>query len=149
MIVSWKRFGGYEISSLGDKRFSAFNARFPTNEYSGRTIEQVYQCDVKGYDLNGTQWKLGKGKPPLNDKSKEELWNDYLGLWKLWSTVNRDLLRELYIEISKVPNNFILSDRFATTDINQAHALSEILNEYIKYRGPNPADDRYFCAKAF
>ena len=34
----------YECSSKGDGRFSAFNAELWTHQ--GRTIEQVYQCDV-------------------------------------------------------------------------------------------------------
>ncbi len=38
----WARYGGYEISSQGDKRFSAFNAILS----DGRSIEQWYQCDV-------------------------------------------------------------------------------------------------------
>ena len=49
---------GYEVSSKGDKRFSALYARM----LDGRTIEEHYQCDVKGYDVGGTNWKLGKGK---------------------------------------------------------------------------------------
>ena len=58
---TWARHGGYEVSSRGDRRFSAFVARLP----EGRTIEAVYQCDIKGYDPGGTNWRLGKGKPPL------------------------------------------------------------------------------------
>ena len=43
MTYKWARYGGYEVSSKGDKRFSAFNAYLP----DGRSIEQVYQCDIK------------------------------------------------------------------------------------------------------
>src|SRR5690606_2260660 len=32
---TWSRYGGYEVSSKGDARFSAFNARMP----DGRSIE--------------------------------------------------------------------------------------------------------------
>ena len=45
----WQRRGGYEVSSIGDKRFSAMYAVMP----DGRTIEQWYQCDLKGYDIGG------------------------------------------------------------------------------------------------
>lgn len=54
--------------------FSAFNAIMP----DGRSIEQHYQCDVKGYDPGGRNWRLGKGRPPL-DTSKD-LWGEYLAL---------------------------------------------------------------------
>lgn len=43
-MYTWKRYGGYEVSSHGDKRFSAFNAIMS----DGRSIECHYQCDVKG-----------------------------------------------------------------------------------------------------
>jgi hypothetical protein len=122
-LYSWKRFvdKGYEVSSLGDKRFSAFSAKMP----DGRTIEQHYQCDIKGYDIGGTNWKLGKGKPPLD--TTKDLWKEYLNLWKIWSGHNPLLIKELQFLASKC--NYILTDRFATTDVNQAKALSTILNE--------------------
>ena len=56
-LITWSRFGGYECSSKGDARFSAFRARMP----DGRSIEEWYQCDVKGYDPGGTAWRSGKG----------------------------------------------------------------------------------------
>jgi hypothetical protein len=119
-IWTWQRFGGYEVSSKGDKRFSAFNAILE----DGRSIEMHYQCDIKGYDVGGTNWRLGKGKPAKNPSVN--LWESYLGLWKIWSARNPELIQELY-DLTK--NERILSDRFATTPVNQAHALSEILSE--------------------
>lgn len=116
----WKRYGGYEVSSKGDRRFSAFNAVLP----DGRTIEQHYQCDVKGYAPGGTNWRLGKGRPPL-DPSKD-LWAEYLALWQEWARHNPRLIEELYDLASS--HGGVLSDRFATTDVNQAHALATILN---------------------
>lgn len=133
-MITWSRFGGYEVSSQGDKRFSAFNVYLP----DGRTIECHYQGDVKGFDPGGTRWQLGKGKLPCNGKSKQELWSDYLNLWRVWSKSNLQLLRELYVILRDNPQyNYCLSDRFATTDINQAHALSVILNELIESGKPN------------
>lgn len=38
--IRWSRRGGYEVSSKGDRRFSALIALMP----DGRTIEQWYQC---------------------------------------------------------------------------------------------------------
>lgn len=119
-MFTWRRYGGYEVSSRGDRRFSAFNAIMP----DGRSIECHYQCDVKGYDPGGTNWRAGKGKPPL-DRSKD-MWTEYLALWNTWAASNLPLLRELYVKARQ--HNGVLSDRFATTPVNQAHALSVILN---------------------
>lgn len=121
-MFKWSRYGGYECSSRGDARFSAFNARMP----DGRTIEQHYQCDVKGYQPGGANWRLGKGKPPLQEV---DLWGEYLALWRRWAQQNLPLMRELYTLAKK---DKVLSDRFATTDVNQAHALATILNELIE-----------------
>ena len=121
-MYTWKRYGGYEVSSHGDKRFSAFNAIMP----DGRSIEMHYQCDVKGYDVGGKNWRLGKGKPPLNPVSKEYLWDEYISLWWQWAEANPELMNELKVHADKY--NGVLSDKFATTPINQARALSTILN---------------------
>jgi hypothetical protein len=122
MIYTWKRYGGYECSSKGDRRFSAFNARLP----DGRTIEQHYQCDVKGYDPGGTDWRLGKGKPPLKDMTADQLWHAYLDLWIQWAENNGELIDELRRLASK--HGGILSDMFAKTGINQAAALAVVCN---------------------
>lgn len=120
-IFTWTRFGhGYECSSKGDKRFSAFNARLP----EGRTIEEVYQCDIKGYDPGGTNWRLGKGKPPLD--TSVNLWGNYLELWWRWACANRQLMEELRQLV--LAHGGSVKDCFATTTVNQAHALSVILN---------------------
>ena len=121
-MYTQKRYGGYEVSSHGDKRFSAFNALMP----DGRSIEEHYQCDVKGYDIGGKNWRLGKGKPPLNSMTKEDMWKAYLGLWSVWAANNVKLIQELKIHADKYGG--VLSDKFATTSVNQARALAEILN---------------------
>ena len=120
---SWKRFSdkSYEVSSLGDRRFSAFVTKMP----DGRSIEMHYQCDVKAYDPGGTNWRLGKGKPPLD--ITKDLWKEYLNLWKIWASNNPLLIKELEFLVSK--SNYTLTDSFATTDVNQARALATILNE--------------------
>lgn len=120
-MIVWKRFGGYECSSKGDKRFSAFTAKL----LDGRSIEQHYQCDIKGYDVGGTNWKLGKGKPPLD--TTKDLYVEYCSLWRTWAKCNLPLMRELYKAARN--NNWTLSDRFATSDVNQARALADVLNE--------------------
>ena len=118
--VKWARKGGYECSSKGDVRFSAFFARMP----DGRTIEEHYQCDVKGYQPGGRNWRLGKGKPPL-DKSKD-MWKAYLNLWITWAMHNEELVLELARKVEQ--SNYTLTDMFASTPVNQARALAEILN---------------------
>ena len=123
MPFTWARFGGYEVSSKGDSRYSAFNAYLP----DGRSIEQHYQCDVKGYDPGGLNWKLGKGKPPLNRDL--DLASCYLALWRTWSQTNMDEMRQLFRAVRSHGDGCTLSDRFATTPVNQAWALSVILNE--------------------
>ena len=112
------RTGGYEVSTQGDKRFSALVARLS----DGRTIEEWYQCEVKGYP----HWKAGKGKPPLHDISRDELWECYLALWKTWADENPKLIEDLRSRAAKA--GYHLSDRFASTDVNQARALATILN---------------------
>ena len=69
----WSRYGGYECSTRGDRRFSAFTALL----HDGRTIEQHYQCDIKGYQPGGRNWRLGKGKPPIR---QTDLWEEYLSM---------------------------------------------------------------------
>lgn len=117
---------GYECSTAGDQRFSALVATMP----DGRTIEQWYQCDIKGYDIGGTNWKLGKGKPPVIDWSETQLKDHYLHLWELWAIHNLDLMAELNDKATKHGNK--LSDQFARTSINQAVALAEILNNWFR-----------------
>ena len=121
-MYTWKRYGGYEVSSHGDKRFSAFNAIMP----DGRSIECHYQCDIKGYDIGGRNWKLGKGKPPREKMSHEEIWQKYLKLWEVWADNNPVLMQELKEVLVKYNNT--LSDKFASTPVNQARALAEVLS---------------------
>jgi hypothetical protein len=135
MRFDWRRRGGYEVSSKGAKQYSALNARMP----DGRTIEQHYQLDVKGWDPGGTDWRYGKGKPPRFPMSHEEQWHAYLNLWRIWAKQHPDMLIALYGEIihhydAPIPPAadavFYLSDCFASTDINQARALAILLNEH-------------------
>lgn len=120
---TWKRTGGYEVSSAGDKRFSALFATLP----DGRTIEEWYQCDVKGYQIGGRDWKLGKGKPPLFLYENDQLWGLYLSLWRLWALHHIREMQELRVFADE--HGGVLCDRFGHTPINQARALSILLNE--------------------
>ena len=118
--VTWTRRGGYECSTKGDARFSALSAMLS----DGRTIEQHYQCDVKGYQPGGYDWRLGKGKPSLHPV--EDLYVEYLSLWKQWAANNPNLIEELRVKAAS--KGYVLSDCFANTPVNQARALADILN---------------------
>lgn len=121
-MTGWARYAedGYEVSSVGDVRFSALCARLR----DGRTIEEAYQLDVKGYRLHGDSWRLGKGKRPLFPMSPEETWVAYLALWEQWAEENPALIADLRHRAAGRP----LTDQYAKTAISQARALAEILN---------------------
>lgn len=122
---SWARSGGYEVSSKGDARFSAMNARLQ----DGRTIEAHYQCDLKNYDPGGERWWLGKGKPAKDPHlTYEQQWEGYLGLWREFFRLYPNYLLVLRDTLAE-KGTTVLTDRFASGVINQARAIAEILNE--------------------
>lgn len=123
-MFKWARRArpGYEVSSRGDSRFSAFYAILP----NGNSIELEYQTRVKGYSTI----KEGKGKQPLDPNT--DTWKEYLNLWRIWTNENIPLMRELYR--AAVANNYTLTDMFATSPNNQARALATILNELCGYQ---------------
>ena len=106
----------YEVSSKGDKDYSALYAKLE----DGRSIEEHYQVDVKGYKT----WRDGKGKPP-KDKSKN-LQEEYTKLWKRYFDINPDKYE--FIK-EKVNNGVKLTDQFATKNgVNQADTIMQIVN---------------------
>lgn len=126
---SHSRIIGYEVSSKGDINYSAFAALLK----DGRTIEQHYQLDAfprgKGYDPGGTNWRLGKGKPPIDPKmTRGLLWGAYLNLWREHFKLFPNKLLDLKDKLEEIGETY-LRDRFAMTEINQARALSVLLNE--------------------
>ena len=117
VMYTWARKSNkesIECSSVGIKELSALYAKLP----DGRTIEEHYQCDVKGYDIGGTKWKLGKGKPPLKTYTGDDLYLAYLGLWQSYFMYNPHLLLGIYST-----GITILTDTFATTPINQVNLM--------------------------
>ncbi len=123
--TTWARKAenNYEVSSKGDKRFSAFYARL--KGVNNRTIEDIYQTDIKGYKT----MQEGKGKPAISGIDRKEQWSQYLDLWVQFANENPKLMQEL----ANKANGKVLTDMFANTDINQARALSEILNKFDYY----------------
>ena len=122
----WARYAanGYEVSTKGDKRFSAINARLR----DGRTIEEAYQLDIKGYRSIGYTWlqaKKDRGVHCPRRLSEPERWQGYLDLWRQWALENPALIEDL----RKKSAGKILTDMFASSPISQARALALILNE--------------------
>ena len=124
----------YEVSSKGDKRFSAFWAILKP---SGFSIEEVYMLDIKGYRKEYEHkvkdgiiemdevpfWKYAKGKPSLNNPD-EDLYPKYLDLWVQWANQNKKEIQELYTKAK----GKTLTDMFASSKMSQARALCDILN---------------------
>lgn len=122
MKYEWSRYPAkdkkcLECSSKGDKRFSALFAKLPDD----RTIEEAYQLDIKGYRVRGDNWKLGKGKRPLNDLSRYQMWCYYVRLWQEYLNANPELFDVL-------KQYEVFCDQFANSEINQARAICEIMN---------------------
>jgi len=114
----------YECSSRGDKKYSAVFARI--KKYNNKSIEEIYQLDIKGYRKLTNDWREAKGKPPLVNKTEEELFQDYVKLWEEYFKENPNLLEEIRIKaIGKT-----ITDMFGVTPINQARAICYILNNY-------------------
>lgn len=134
--IQWARIASnnYEVSSKGDRRFSALYATFKPGtiidgvDVSGKTIEDVYQNVIK---------KSGKGQAPAKDsklyneslktqKEREDFsyTNGYLPLWQEWARQNPELIEEL----REKAKGKILTDQFANTRVSQARALADILN---------------------
>jgi len=55
----------------------------------------------------------------------------YLELWRTFAKLNPHLIYELMIQA----DGKVLTDQFATTEINQARALADILNEVVENPG--------------
>lgn len=120
-----------ECSSQGDRRFSAFNARLKDGAKvgvkNGSSIEEAYQLDVKGYRVQGNDWRLGKGKPPLKPV---DLWKAYKALWGQWVDENP----VVFADLTRLAKNHVLTDKFASSPISQARALAELLSERMGWK---------------
>lgn len=127
--VQWARHSfsakSVECSIRGNPRYSAMTARLS----DGRTIEQHYQCDVKGFEPGGYKWRKGKGKPPVNGKGRTQLLAEYIVLWARYADENPGYIEELSDGMEQAGIT-VLTNCFANTEINQAHALSVLVNSY-------------------
>lgn len=124
----------YEVSSAGDKRFSALYATFKpgTNifgqDVSNRTIESVYQHGVKQGDwITNNNYKTGRpmSKAIITGNTEDDSYTQgYLPLWQEWAKQNPDLIEDLRTKSKGMQ----LNDKFAKTRVSQARALTDILN---------------------
>ena len=124
----------YEVSSAGDKRFSALYATFKpgTNIFghnvSNRTIESVYQHGVKQGDwITDNNYKTGRpmSKAIITGNTEDDSYTQgYLPLWQEWAKQNPDLIEDLRTKSKDMQ----LNDKFARTRVSQARALTDILN---------------------
>ena len=124
----------YEVSSRGDKRFSAMTATFAPgttlfgHDVSGRTIESVYQHGVKQGDwATNNNYKTGapKDKTIITGNTEDDSYRQgYLPLWQEWAKQNPQLIEEL----RQKAQGKVITDMFASTAVSQARALADILN---------------------
>jgi hypothetical protein len=110
----------------------------------GRTIEEAYQLDVKGYReaaMSSPQWRNqpwkrwmeGKGKPTLNGQTLEQLKTEYKNLWQSWFNENPDQLNLAGKAIGNKPINDVYARPGA---VSQSEAIHEILVERgLRYAG--------------
>lgn len=125
----------YEVSSRGDKRFSAMTATFAPgttlfgHDVSGRTIESVYQHGVKQGDWttdNNSKTGAPKDKTIIKGNTENDSYTQgYLPLWQEWAKQNPQLIKEL----RQKAQGKVLTDMFASTAVSQARALADILNQ--------------------
>lgn len=93
--------GTLEVSTKGDdfgKQFSALNATFSKGKYKGRTIEDVWQNEIK---------KSGKGQGPgegsiLRKDDYAQSKAEYQKLWEEWLDQNPKLKRNCKKNLMKV-----------------------------------------------
>lgn len=139
---SWGQFSGdspgFEVSTRGTtegKRFSAFNARIKAR--GNKSIEDIYQIDIKGGEKIGPGRYSKKGPGYDGPLSYDELYAQYKQLWREWFNENPQRLQE----IAQLTEGKMITDQFARSDISQARAIFEILEEAGMWRGLRGASD--------
>lgn len=127
-------------SSKNNEPLSALRMKFS----DGRTIEEVYQLDVKGYRRSAMEnsawrnepWKMwmeGKSKPTLKGQTPEELDSQYTDLWRHWFNQNPDQLELAARAIGNRPINDVMAK---PGSVSQSKSIHEILVENgLRYSG--------------
>ena len=141
--VTWGRYhdgvDGFEVSTKGTKQgkqFSALNAKLkgslwpdepgaPWWRSGQKSIEDVYQVDIKGGEKLSAGKYSSKGPGYQGSLSQEELYAEYKKLWIQFFEENPDKLEE----IAQLSAGKKLTDMYASSDVSQARAIDEILTE--------------------
>lgn len=108
----------YEISIDGDERFCPTLATLS----DGRSVEEAFQLDVKGYRDLGNDWRQGVGKP--SRRHTVDLWHEYKALWVCWSNENPGLIDSL----ATLAAGKCLTNKYEVHQVSPTRALAEILN---------------------
>jgi len=108
----------FECSSRGNKHYSALYAKI-----DNKSIEEIYQLDIKGYRGKVDHWTKAKGKPTLND-NEDTLYEEYIKLWQTYFKKHDDL----YMNILEKAKGKIITDMFGVRPINQARAICDLCN---------------------
>lgn len=104
----------YKGTTYKAREYSAKVATFKTGKYKGRTIEDVYQKDIK---------KSGKGQPPKD--TSLNLQAEYTALWKEWFKQNPAKFNAIKQEIEA---GTILNDIFKGEGrVNQGDTIMDII----------------------
>lgn len=136
---SWVRRGAPEssldLSSEQARAYGASSARFlrgtmlGRHDISGMTVEDVYQKIVRRSEAGAAHPSRTSylTRRDLTSVEQEEYayYEGYLPLWTLWAEQHPDMIDSLEEMLDERTS---LSDRFATSDVNAARALSDILN---------------------
>ena len=134
--------GVLEVSRLANddfgQLFSAKNATFKEGPYAGKSIEDVWQFEIKKSSKN-----LGPGEGSIlraNDfaQSKQE----YLRLWQMWGKENPGLITELF---KKMDEGYVLQDTYAKNkNINRTVNQAEALTVMYKFHKGKTVDDFFY-----
>ena len=120
---TWARYGGYDVTTKGDRRFSPF---YCCNA-AGIKIEEYYQLDVKGYRGEVENFMDAHGLPCKRNLTREEQYQLFKAAYKEWADAHPDLMRELAVKAAGT--NYVISDMTAKDpNLCQARALAELLN---------------------
>ena len=132
--------GGAEVTSKSGKilkKYSPLVAKLS----DGRTIEEAYQLDVKGYRAEAERrlkakevqswkkWMVGVNKKTLKGQTRDQLFVEYITLYTQWARENPHHLEELRYR-AHAEYFSTLTDQFASDpEFSQAKALAILLND--------------------
>ena len=117
----WGRYGGYDVSISGDKRFNDAYAVLP----DGHTIQEHHRHNL---DIRSGNEECPTRFPHYRIPMEPEInpWAEYLSLWVDWGRANPALIEDLRIRAKA--KGCLITDSISVSLINPAAALCWILN---------------------